>query len=511
MENANPSCSTSNREFLDPKKKKEIESWLGDSRIVDSLDGSNEIEYFDTFPTMEELEYQDTTSIIDHYLGEVVFGKPFARNTGLVYDQDEGTEEGTDFEESFALVARLEAVQIFLVFDAHMNMTVYQMDVKTAFLNGMLREEVYDSQPNGFVDQNNPNHVYRLKKALYGLKQAPCAWYDLLSLFLLSQGFSKGMVDPTLFIKRDGKDIILVQIYVDDIIFASTTELCDKFSEIIPRGIFLNQSKYALESLKKNGMESCDPVDTLMVEKYKLDEDPQGTAVDPTHYHGMVDTLMYLTSSRPELVYAGLWYSNDSAIALTAFADADHAGCQDTRRSTSGSMQLLGDRLVSWSSKRQKSAAISSTEAEYIALSGCCAQVLWMRSQLSDYGLTFNKIPMYLAFGRHLEEIRVTWAHLEKKRTRLRTNTKTHEDLCSQSLETALPVLHDAVTTHQVTSSQHFMTASARTESHADLEDSTHDSVTIKTKRHHNDFPIYTNPKLGFYGCNFRVKEGDEP
>ncbi|GJU65384.1 hypothetical protein Tco_1247219 [Tanacetum coccineum] len=159
-------------------------------------------------------------------------------------------------------------------------------------------------------------------------------------------------------------------------------------------------------------MESCDPVDTPMVEKSKLDGDTQGKVVDPTHYRGTVGTLMYLTSSRPNLVYAvcmcaryqarptkkhlhvvkrifrylrgtvnwGLWYSKDSAIALTAFADADHVGCQDTRRSTSGSMQLLGDRLVSWSSKRQKSAAISSTEAEYIALSGCCAKVLWMRS-----------------------------------------------------------------------------------------------------------------------------------
>ncbi|GKE62481.1 hypothetical protein Tco_1512848, partial [Tanacetum coccineum] len=129
-----------------------------------------------------------------------------------------------------------------------------------------------------------------------------------------------------------------------------------------------------------------------MVEKSKLDEDPQGKAVDPTHYHGMVGTLIYLTSSRPDL---GLWYPKDSAIALTVFADADHAGCQDTRRSTYESMQLLGDRLVSWSSKRQKSAAISSMEAEYITLSGFCAQVLWMRSQLTDYGLGFNKIPMY--------------------------------------------------------------------------------------------------------------------
>ncbi|GKA61758.1 retrovirus-related pol polyprotein from transposon TNT 1-94 [Tanacetum coccineum] len=183
------------------------------------------------------------------------------------------------------------------------------MDVKTAFLNGILREEVYVSQLNGFVDPDNPNYVYRLKKALYGLKQAPRTWYDLLSSFLLSQGFSKGIVDPTLFISRKGKDILLS-----------------------PRCIFLNQSKYALESLKKYGMESYDPLDTPMVEKSKLDKDTQGKAVDPTHYRGMVGTLMYLTSSRLDLVYVVY-----SAITLTAFADADHAGCQDTRRSTSGS------------------------------------------------------------------------------------------------------------------------------------------------------------------------------
>ncbi|GJT64147.1 hypothetical protein Tco_1015627 [Tanacetum coccineum] len=194
-----------------------------------------------------------------------------------------------------------------------------------------------------------------------------------------------------------------------------------------PRGIFINQSKYALESLKKYGMEYSDPVDTPMVEKSKLDEDTQGKAVDPTHYRGMIGTLMYLTASRPDLTFVvcmcsryqakptekhlhavkrifkylrgtinrGLWYPKDSSIALTAYADANHAGCQDTRRSTSGCMQLLGDRLVSWSSKMQKSVTISSTEAEYIALSGCCAQVLWMRSQLTDYGLGFNKILMY--------------------------------------------------------------------------------------------------------------------
>ncbi|GJV10217.1 retrovirus-related pol polyprotein from transposon TNT 1-94 [Tanacetum coccineum] len=311
------------------------------------------------------------------------------------------------YKESFAPVARLDAIRIFLAYAAHINMIVYQMDVKTTFLNGILREEVYVSQPDGFVDHDNLNHVYKLKKTLYGLKQAPHAWYDLLSKFLPSQEFSKGTMDPTLFIRRQGKDILLIL--------------------QSPRGIFINQSKYALESLKKYGMESSDPIDTPMVEKSKLDEDTQGKAVDPTHYRGMIGTLMYLTASRPDLTFVvcmcaryqtkptkkhlhavkrifkylrgtvnrGLWYPKDSSITLTAYADADHAGCQDTRRSTSGCMQLLGDRLISWSSKRQKSTAISSTEAEYIALSGCCAQVLWMRSQLTDYGLGFNKIPMY--------------------------------------------------------------------------------------------------------------------
>nr|GEW94809.1 hypothetical protein [Tanacetum cinerariifolium] len=219
------------------------------------------------------------------------------------------------------------------------------------------KEEVYVSQLDGFVDPDNPNHVYKLKKALYGLKQAPRAWYDMLSSFLLSQDFSKGSVDPTLFIRRHDTELLLMSM-MGKISFFLGLQISQS-----PRGIFINQSKYALESLKKYGFESYDPVDTPMVEKSKMDEDRKAKAIDPSHYR--------------------------------AFADADYAGCQDTRRSTSGSVQFLGERLISWSSKRQKSAAISSTKAEYIALSGCCAQILWMRSQLSDYGLGFNKILMY--------------------------------------------------------------------------------------------------------------------
>ncbi|GKE63037.1 retrovirus-related pol polyprotein from transposon TNT 1-94, partial [Tanacetum coccineum] len=146
-------------------------------------------------------------------------------------------EEGIDFEESFAPVARLEAIRIFLAFAAHMNMVVYQLEVKTAFLNGILREKVYVSQSDSFVDLDNPNHVYKLKKALNGLKQAPRAWYDLLSSFLISQDFSKGLVDPTLFIQKEGKELLLVQVYVDDIIFAaSTPELFTTSRYVVPTG-----------------------------------------------------------------------------------------------------------------------------------------------------------------------------------------------------------------------------------------------------------------------------------
>nr|GEW75939.1 hypothetical protein [Tanacetum cinerariifolium] len=220
-------------------------------------------------------------------------------------------EERIDFEESFA-----------------------PMDVKTAFLNGNLREEVYVSQPDGFIDPDNPNHVYKLKKALYELKQAPHAWYDMLSLFLLSQDFSKGLVDPILFIKKNGNDLLLIS--------------------QSPRGIFMNQSKYALESLKKYGFEYCDTVDTPMVKKSKLDEDKEGKAMDPSHYRGMIGTLIYLTASRPDLQFAICICAryqarptekHDSSVALTAFADADHAGCQDTRRSTSGNYGLRFNKI----------------------------------------------------------------------------------------------------------------------------------------------------------------------
>ncbi|GJV96017.1 retrovirus-related pol polyprotein from transposon TNT 1-94 [Tanacetum coccineum] len=247
-------------------------------------------------------------------------------------------EEGIDFEESFAPVARLEAIRIFLAFAAHMNMVIYQMDVKTAFLNGNLREEVYVSQPDVLWDPET-YPLYYAKKALYGLKQAPRAWYDMLSSFLISNDFSKGSVDPTLFIRREGNELILVQIYVDDIIFAaSTPELCDLFAKIMC-------SKFRCRCGKNlrflRGTTDFSKMDTSHGEKSKLDEDKEGKAgeVPPLSYSQI---FRYLKGT----VHRGLWYPKDSSFALTAFADVDHAGCQDTRRSTSGSIQLLGDRLT---------------------------------------------------------------------------------------------------------------------------------------------------------------------
>ncbi|GKB57706.1 retrovirus-related pol polyprotein from transposon TNT 1-94 [Tanacetum coccineum] len=290
-----------------------------------------EIHEFDRLQVWELVPRPDYVMIIalkwiykvklDEY-GDVLMNK--ARLVAKGYRQ----EEGIDFEESFAPVARIEAIRIFIANAASKNMTIYQMDVKTAFLNGELNEEVYVSQPEGFVDPDHPTHVYRLKKALYGLKQAPRAWYNTLSRFLLDNKFSKGVVDPTLFTRKTGKHILLVQIYVDDIIFASTDPKdCDIFSKEMslkfqmsmmgqmsfflglqvsqsPGGIFINQSKYAQEILIKYGMDTSDPVDTPMVDRLKLDEDPLGIPVDQTRFRGMIGSLMYLTASQPDIVFA---------------------------------------------------------------------------------------------------------------------------------------------------------------------------------------------------------------
>nr|GEW73727.1 hypothetical protein [Tanacetum cinerariifolium] len=187
----------------------------------------------------------------------------------------------------------IEAIRIFIANAAHKNMTIFQLDVKTTFLNCKLKKEVNVSQPEGFVDQDNPSHMYKLKKALYGIKQAPRAWYNMLSSFPISQHFSKGAVDPTLFTQKARDDLLLTQIYVDDIIFASTnTAMCNEFANLMTT------------KFKMSMMGQIDSVDTPLVEKSKLDEDLQGKPVGATLYRVMIGSFMYMTSSRPDLTYA---------------------------------------------------------------------------------------------------------------------------------------------------------------------------------------------------------------
>nr|GEW61058.1 hypothetical protein [Tanacetum cinerariifolium] len=293
------------------------------------------------------------------------------RNKARLVEFGYSQQEGIDYDETFAPVARIEAIRLFLAYAAHKDFTVFQMDVKTAFLNGILKVEVYVGQPPGFFSKQYPYHVYAIDKDLYGLKQAPWAWYDVLSQFLIDSGFQKGSIDTTLFIKKK--------------------------------------------------------VPTPMVEQAKLKLDLVRKPVDHTDYQSMIGSLMYVTSSRPDIMFAtcmcvryqanpnehyvsavkrnfhylkwtinlGLWYPKYYGFDLTAYSDADHAGCHLDRKSTSGSVQFLGDKLVCWSTKKQNCVSISTAESEYVAVSSCCAQVLWMRTHLTDYGFFYDKVPIY--------------------------------------------------------------------------------------------------------------------
>ncbi|GJS01238.1 retrovirus-related pol polyprotein from transposon TNT 1-94 [Tanacetum coccineum] len=276
-------------------------------------------------------------------------------------------------EATFALVARIKAIRLLRAYAASKDFIVFQMDVKTVFLNGILKVEVYVSQPQGFVSTKYPNHVYALHKVVYGLKQAPRVWLQV-----------------------------------------------NQFSN----GIFINQSKYINDISKRFGMENCDMVPNPMVEQAKLNLDLVGKPVD--QFRSMIGSMMYLTSGRPHIMFAtcmcaryqanpnehhvsakrifkylkgtinlGLSYPKDSGFDLTTYSDVDHAGCHLDRKSTSRSVQFLGDKLVCWSLKKQNCVFISLAEAEYVVICGCCAQVLWMRTQLTDYGFFFDKIPIY--------------------------------------------------------------------------------------------------------------------
>uniref|UniRef100_A0A151UGR9 Copia protein n=1 Tax=Cajanus cajan TaxID=3821 RepID=A0A151UGR9_CAJCA len=255
------------------------------------------------------------------------------RNKARLVAKGYNQEEGIDYDETFAPVARIKAIRLLLSYASIMNFKLYQMDVKSAFLNGFIQEKVYVEQPPGFIDFRYPNHVYKLKKALYG--EFEMSIMGELTFFLGLQ--IKQMSD----------------------------------------GIFISQSKYCNELLKKFGMEGCKEDATPISNSCNLDLDEKRTTVDNSKYRDV-----------------GLWYPKGVSLSLIGYLDSDYAGCRLDRKSTSGTCHLLGSALVSWHNKKQACVALSTIEAEYIAAGSCCAQILWMKQQLKYYGTELNKIPL---------------------------------------------------------------------------------------------------------------------
>ncbi|WJX83409.1 hypothetical protein P8452_66072 [Trifolium repens] len=373
------------------------------------------------------------------------------RNKARLEAQGYSQIEGVDFDETFAPVARLESIRLLLGVACILKFKLFQMDVKSAFLNGYLNEEVYVAQPKGFVDPNLPDHVYRLKKALYGLKQAPRAWYERLSKFLLQQGYRKGETDKTLFVRQEEGKLMIAQIYVDDIVFGGMTDaLVKQFvhqmqSEFemslvgeltyflglqvkqMEDTIFISQSKYAKNIVKKFGMQSATHKRTPAATHIKLTKDEKGVSVDQSVYRSIIGSLLYLTASRPDISFEvgvcaryqaepkmshltqvkrilkyvngtsdyGIMYSHGEDSRLTGYCDADWAGSADDRKSTSGGCFFLGNNLISWFSKKQNCVALSTAEAEYIATGSSCSQLLWMKQMLSEYNVEQDVLTLY--------------------------------------------------------------------------------------------------------------------
>ncbi|GKB43556.1 putative ribonuclease H-like domain-containing protein, partial [Tanacetum coccineum] len=324
------------------------------------------------------------------------------RNKARLVAQGHRQEEGIDYEEVFAPVARIEAIRLFLAYASFIGFLVYQMDVKSAFVYGTIEEEVYVAQPPGFKDPDHPDKVYKVVKALYGLHQAPRAWYETLANYLLGNGFKRGKIDQTLFIKKQKGDILLVQVYVDDIIFGSTNkDLCTGFEKLMKDkfqmssmgeltfflglqvqqkedGIFISQDKYVAEILKKFNYTDVKSASTPVDLEKPLVKDGDADDVDVHLYRSMIGSLMYLTASRPDIMFAvcacarfqvtpktshllavkrifrylkgkptlGLWYSRDSPFELVAYTDSDYAGATQDRKSTTGGCQFLGNIMA---------------------------------------------------------------------------------------------------------------------------------------------------------------------
>ncbi|GJV20895.1 putative ribonuclease H-like domain-containing protein [Tanacetum coccineum] len=314
------------------------------------------------------------------------------KNKARLVAQGYRQEEGVDYDEVFAPVARIEAIRLFLAFASFMGFTVYQMDVKSAFLYGNITEEVYVKQPPGFEDPAHPNKVYRVVKALYGLHQAPRAWYERLSTFLLKHGYRRGAIDKTLFIKKDRRDIMLVQVYVDDIIFGSTkSSMVKDFEDLMQKefkmssmgeltfflglqvkqtsaGIFLSQDKYVKDILNKFDFRTIKPASTPIEAHKSLGKDEEGEDVDVHLYRSMIGCLMYLTASRPDIMFAVCLCARFQVTPKKLFQTVTMLGTIMIDDQLQEDVNILEEdwSLGNARNKQLWLLAIASTEAEYV-------------------------------------------------------------------------------------------------------------------------------------------------
>ncbi|GJR61763.1 putative ribonuclease H-like domain-containing protein [Tanacetum coccineum] len=266
-----------------------------------------------------------------------------------------------------------------------------EMDVKSAFLYGTIEEEVYVCQPPSFEDPHFPDKVYKVEKALYGLHQAPRAWYETLSTYLLENGFRRGTIDKKLFIKKDKSDILFQMSSIGELTFFLGLQVQQKED-----GIFISQDKYVAEILKKFDFATVKTASTPIETNKALVKDEEAEAVDVHLYRLMIGSLMYLTASRPDIMFVVCACARDSPFDLEAFSDSDYAKASLDRKSTIGGCQFLRRRLISWQCKKQTIVANSTTKAEYVDAANCCGQVLWIQNQMLDYGFNFMNTKIYI-------------------------------------------------------------------------------------------------------------------
>lgn len=402
---------------------------------------------------MESIEKNDTWELTDLPSGVKKIGVKWIYKTKLkengevdkfkarLVARGYSQRYGVDYNEVFAPVSRMDTVRMIIALAANKGWQVYQLDVKSAFLYGTLTEEVYVEQPKGYIKKGNEQKVYKLHKALYGLKQAPRAWFSKIEGYFLAEGFQKSSNEQTLFLKcGDDDSVLIVSIYVDDLIYTSNSEeLLIKFKksmketfdmndlgkmrfflgiEVVQfdKGIFIHQRKYALEILQKFNMENCNAVKNPMVPGQQLTRDEGGELADETEYKRLVGSLIYITATRPDVVFSvsllsrymskptqnhmaaakrvlrylqgthdyGIMYMKGGKDCMNAYTDSDYAGDLMDRKSTSGYLFLLSSGAVAWASKKQPIVTLSSTEAEFVAATACACQAVWMRKVLSE-------------------------------------------------------------------------------------------------------------------------------